>query len=555
MNESSMLIGLAAALFVCCEVGYSCYHFYRKQQMKYWALGEDGEQLNTFTDGELAFIKQESAKQGAFLIDDITWNDLAMDQIYQAMNNCLSSAGDQCLYHFLRNPLLDEQAVKKRRERAELLWQKETQRKLLRAQFYRIGGQCERPLDEVYHIDQTTFHVPVKLIYCLLAVTLISIISALIAPALFLLPAVMLIIDYMLCNKLRDRYIYVYLSAQYLYRYAQAIQSIGELPIAPEIRAYYHFDELVNSLSTLKHSMFADFFEGDGLLLLLGKNFFFLELLSFHRLATSLFKHEKAVREAVHVVGELEALMAATCYIHRKPVFCNAAFQHDGKMHVKGMCHPLLKQSVPNDLFAQKNLLISGSNASGKSTYLKMTAINAIFAQSFGYAFAQQYKADLFQICTSMSLQDSIEQKESYFMAELRSIKRMLDHSKQDVPLLCMIDEILRGTNTGERIAAASAILAKFVQPQILCIAATHDLELTVILSNHYQNMHFSEELNQYAMCFSYQIQEGPSNSHNALPLLQNLGFSDAIIKNAQHLRNTYEQEGRWSWKEEGTVQ
>ena len=175
-----------------------------------------------------------------------------------------------------------------------------------------------------------------------------------------------------------------------------------------------------------------------------------------------------------------------------------------------------------------------------------MIAINTIFAQSFGFALAASYRACIFQIYTSMSLRDSLETNDSYFVAEIKSIKRILDHIHDEIPILCMIDEILRGTNTGERIAAASEVLMALSRSQALCLAATHDLELTRILSNHYQNRHFTESLQDDQMQFDYHIHEGASHSRNALALLTRLDFDRNVVKQAEEQLQYYETNGVW---------
>lgn len=549
MNDEFGIFYLAIGLFVLAEIGYLMYHFISKRNQLRWILQDDGEQSNSFSKDELAFVKKESLRQGEFLIDEITWNDLSMDDIYQSLNRCLSSAGDQALYGMLRKPLLDPLTIKERKEIMNWFQAHPETRRQLRSQCFRIGGQCERALDDFYQVYQHSMHLNVKVIYLLVAMMFISIVAAFLHPAFALSPIAVLIANIVISMLYRKNHSYAFLSANHLIRYVQCIMQLQKMEWSETVLQRYPIERLATSLSSLEHSLFPDLYQGDGLILLLGKNVFCGEMLSFARLYNSLWKHQTEVLEAIQVIGELEALMSASAYFKSQSTLCEACFVDGKKMQATQMVHPLLNKPIPNDVIAQKNILISGSNASGKSTFLKMIAINAILAQSFGYALAKTYEATCFHIMTSMSLKDSIEQQESYFMAEVRSLKRMMDQAKKEVPLLCLIDEILRGTNTGERIAAASAILAKFAQPQILCIAATHDLELTTILNQHYENMHFSEDMEKGEMKFSYQIQTGPSNSHNALPLLQNLGFSDALMQDARLLRETYEQKGYWSWE------
>ena len=103
-------------------------------------------------------------------------------------------------------------------------------------------------------------------------------------------------------------------------------------------------------------------------------------------------------------------------------------------------------------------MLLTGSNASGKSTFLKSVALNAILAQTIYTVMADSYRAPYFRIYSSMALKDNLMGNESYFIVEIKSLKRIYESADEKVPMLCLIDEVLRGTNTVERIAASSQI-------------------------------------------------------------------------------------------------
>lgn len=102
---------------------------------------------------------------------------------------------------------------------------------------------------------------------------------------------------------------------------------------------------------------------------------------------------------------------------------------------------------------------------------------------------------------TSMALRDDLSGGESYFIVEIRSLKRILDESRKQEPLLCIIDEVLRGTNTIERIAASSRILSALNRDWILPFAATHDIELSYILDRQYRNYHLRRRYRSMRFC------------------------------------------------------
>jgi len=116
-----------------------------------------------------------------------------------------------------------------------------------------------------------------------------------------------------------------------------------------------------------------------------------------------------------------------------------------------------------------------------------------------------------------------------------------------EIPLLCFVDEVLRGTNTVERIAASSQILKSMARRNIMCFAATHDIELTSILESDYNNYHFQEEVKEDDILFNYRLYEGRATSRNAIKLLGIIGYSPDIIKKAEHSAEQFVETGEWS--------
>ena len=214
---------------------------------------------------------------------------------------------------------------------------------------------------------------------------------------------------------------------------------------------------------------------------------------------------------------------------------------------ISGIVHPLLPHPVANDLITRRSLLLTGSNASGKSTYLKAAALCALLAQATCTAPARSYRAPACLIYTSMTVSDDLIAGESYYMAEMRALKRILDAAKAGRPLLCAVDEVLRGTNTVERIAASAEILLALDRAGTLCIAATHDIELCGLLARRYECMHFEERIQDGVMLFDYRLRPGPATTRNAIELLALIGLDKSIIDAAHARARRYLETGLWS--------
>ncbi len=135
---------------------------------------------------------------------------------------------------------------------------------------------------------------------------------------------------------------------------------------------------------------------------------------------------------------------------------------------------------------------------------------------------------------------------ESYYIVETKSLKRILNAAEEASPLLCVVDEVLRGTNTVERIAASSEVLRAMADDGLLCLAATHDIELCELLQESFDLYHFEEELGENEMLFDYVIRRGKANSRNAINLLQLIGFNRQIVDRAHQKANRYLETGEW---------
>jgi DNA mismatch repair ATPase MutS len=210
-----------------------------------------------------------------------------------------------------------------------------------------------------------------------------------------------------------------------------------------------------------------------------------------------------------------------------------------------------LTQPVKNSIRTKEGILLTGANASGKSTFLRATALSVILAQTIHTCPAQSYRATAFRVYSSMSLHDSIISGDSYYMTEIKSIQRILEQvrtaKEEGTHVLCFVDEVLRGTNTVERIAASTQILKMFAAEHAICFAATHDVELTALLAGQYHNYHFEEKIEGEDIHFPYRLLEGPATSRNAIALLKTLGYDEKIVEEAEKMAEHFLQTGIWS--------
>lgn len=204
----------------------------------------------------------------------------------------------------------------------------------------------------------------------------------------------------------------------------------------------------------------------------------------------------------------------------------------------KDLYNPLLKGAVANDLDLSKSILLTGSNASGKSTYLRTCGINAVFALTYGIFFGESFEIKPMIISSAIDISDSLSENLSYFMAESKTIGEMISRNDEQ---LILLDEIFRGTNTIDRISSGASTL-KYLSKNNYVIAATHDIELTILLKDLFSNKHFEEKIEEGDIKFDYLLKDGPATSRNAIAILDNLNYPREIIGEAKNLSRELEE-------------
>lgn len=524
------------------------------------------EEWGTIPDAEYTSEKMESIK--AFYltqkdeymdVDDITWNDLDMDEIYMRMNNTQSSLGEEYLYALLRKPCFLPEELEERNRLIEYFQSHKEERIQIQTRLNKIGKlrkisafEYANKLSE----QEAKSNAPH---YLMALALLISIAIVFIHPPLGVgLTIFATTINIVLYYKFKSNIDNFLMIIAFQLRLLDSIEGLLKISI-PDLGQYNK--RLAADIKTFKK-----YKRGSSIVVARNVSGSFLEaLMDYYRMIThhdlikynimlSFFKKNKDVMLRIFkIVGFLDSMTAAASYRDMVDYYCIPKLYQDNRhasLSVINVYHPLINDPVANSITEDRCTLLTGSNASGKSTFIKSLAINQILSQTIYTSLSQEFKASYFVIYSSMALKDNILSNESYFIVEIKSLKRILDNSKGKYPILCFVDEVLRGTNTLERIAASSRILASLTKENALCFAATHDIELTYILKKHYSNYHFRERIEGKQVLFDYKLYKGRAVSKNAIKLLNLLGYSKGIIEDAEKAADEYMKTGEWSVQE-----
>lgn len=484
------------------------------------------------------------------VIDDITWNDINMKKIFMRINTTLSTLGENVLYFMLKTPVFNKEILNKRDEYIEFFSRDKEKRVKLQNIIINIGE--ERSTNVInYILTEQPSNTKKKIAYIILsAIFIISIIGILFGSkyflAVFLFSAITNVIVYYKTGEKRQDEIQI---VKYVSKIVLASKQICKLDYS-EINEYnLRLKTAYKKLKTIhfKSSVLLKPLDLDLVSFL--KVFLLFELIVYEDLISHIYRNREEVMETYEAIGYIDALISIASYresleYYAKPELVDT--NQELVIDCEDIYHPLIDNPVKNSISTGESILLTGSNATGKSTFIKTVAINSILAQTIYTCSATKYKSNYFKTYTSMALQDNLLNNESYFMVEIKSLKRILNNLDKDIPILCFIDEILRGTNTIERIAASSQVLKYLGNQNCLCFAATHDIELTDILKNYYVNYHFQERIVDNEVIFDYKLYKDKTKSRNAIKLLEITGYDKKIIDDALLSIDEYTNNNEW---------
>lgn len=545
----------------------------RRREQRKEEFGKDPRELSCGKRsreflGEIAVYYEERKEQGGEglsceenFIDDVTWNDLDMDELFLRVNHTKSYIGEQVLYRRLHET--KERDWEKWEEHLSYFSQKEKEREELWEALWRIGKEREAYYLPMFLKNAAGIAVEHLWVYRMLQFLLFGGLFAGILtgnPLFFGISGVTALINVSVYVMSKDKYeVYLYSlgSVRELLAFHKLLAEREEwrkLFVTEElIAAWERTKDLWKSIGKYQgkkraalsgdaFAVFADYLNGATL----------RDITAFGHIAKQLTEKERELFLLYEAAGEIDLEIAVSSFRKSLAVWCvpelrgqdgTAGTAHrkgqssqKGKdaLRAKGLYHPLLKHPVRNDFTPGGCCLITGANATGKSTFGKAVAVNAILAQTIHTCTAESFSMQKMRVLTSMAVRDDLVEGKSYYIREISYLKRIVDAVGGSLPVLCIIDEILRGTNTPERLAASEVICRYLAGKNCLAVVATHDMELTRRLSAEYRCYYFTSGIEGNEVCFDYRIHEGVGENRNAIKLLGLMGFPEEIVTMAQ---------------------
>jgi hypothetical protein len=246
-----------------------------------------------------------------------------------------------------------------------------------------------------------------------------------------------------------------------------------------------------------------------------------------------------AIRGWMQAVGEFEALTSLSAFTYEHPQYAFPTIAGRGPLfEAEGLAHPLLPagKAVDNDLKLSNEMqlvILSGPNMAGKSTFIRAIGVNAVLAQCGAPVRARSLRISPLQVAASICVLDSLAGGVSRFYAEIHRLKLIADLTQGAVPVLFLLDELLSGTNSHDRLIGTQFVLRKFVEHHAIGVVSTHDLALTQIpalLGERAANFHFEDRIEESRLIFDYKLKPGIVETSNALKLMHAIGLGETSL-------------------------
>ncbi|MHC2991683.1 DNA mismatch repair protein MutS [Pontibacter sp. HJ8] len=471
------------------------------------------------------------------------------DSLFQLVNRSVTGIGKLRLAQWLRqaapaNEVLQRQeAVAELAQPAEQVW---LQQALVKPRHYKhTESDSQQFFDWLRQQDFYRQYPLLKVLVFVLPMLTLAAIAAWLYGYPGYLPATLLVVQYLLglrFQKVRDAYyeqsIGMYEAMQ---SYTDQLQHLEQhpfqAPLLEGIRSRLHKGNTPTSAAIGKVATIIDYFSWRLSTLM---SFFLNTILMWdfvwiYRLESWKAQHLDQVEEALDLLAEFESLasLAAFQYAHPHyaiPSLSAIPFAFDAEQ----LAHPLIfsVDRIANDLAMQgagKTIVVTGSNMSGKTTFLRTVGINMVLTFMGAPVCARKLTVAPVQVYTAMRTVDNLAENTSSFYAELKRLRILLDMTERQEPVFYLLDEILKGTNSRDRHAGAMALIRQLHQRTASGLISTHDLELGAMeqeLPGSVENYSFNSTIEGNKILFDYTLQRGICRSFNASKLMQLMGIA-----------------------------
>ncbi|GAF03916.1 MutS-related protein [Saccharicrinis fermentans] len=483
--------------------------------------------------------KQEDVLQS---LSDKTCEDLDFQELFMFVDRTASKVGQQYLYHQLRSIPKQPKPWAHEEKIMDAFTEDANFRDAVRKQLAKLSkdeASLIAGLFQEAHLKPPRwfFVVPVLSLFSLLSLTLLCLSSV------FVIPLVIILLVNMGIHYWNKKNLYGYIgSIPQLLQMNHVASKLFQQPLFrfmnPNLQASFQIINQVRNrmfFFQLEAKIQGDLAAVFWSLLEVMKICFLVEPLLLFGVLKRLSNKRKAIEELFMFVGQIDVLYSIASLRHGLDYYCKPQIENrDDVFSVQEMYHPLIKDCVVNSIYLHdKSVLLTGSNMSGKTSFVRSVGLNVLTGLTLNTCFAKTMITPYTRIYSAIRISDDLMNDKSYYFEEVQSIKEMIDRKDDSHHNLFLLDEIYKGTNTIERVAAGKAVLSALAVKNNKVMVSTHDMELTDMLCDQYDLYHFSETINNNNVDFDYKLKKGKIFRRNAIRILELNGYPEEIIKDA----------------------
>ena len=475
-------------------------------------------------------------------ISDKTCNDLDFEELFMFLDRTTSKVGQQYLYSSLRTIDHPTKSFEVQENIIDKLNQSESEQFELFKNLKRLSNR------ETYFINALFQESFIKKPSWYILIPILSIISFLCVifsffKGIFILPFIVLFLINSVIHYWNKRNVYQYLdSIPQLVKLNEVAKSILETSTFKQFKSEYN--EPISDLNDIKlkmqllkveSKMDSDFAVFGWAITELFKTAFLLEPILLFGILKRLETKKSSVERIYSFVGWADTCLSILSLRKNVDNYCIPQVSDTQKaIEFEDLRHPLIVDCTSNSIkIDQKSVLLTGSNMSGKTTFIRSIGVSVITSMTINMAFADSFRIPYIKLHSAIRISDDLMNDKSYYLEEVLCIKDMITECEGGHQNLFLLDEIFKGTNTIERIASGKAVLSHLNQGNNLTFVSTHDIELADLLAKEYDLYHFSEQVNDNKIEFDYKLKEGKLKDRNAIRILQLNKYPQNLVDEA----------------------
>lgn len=487
------------------------------------------------------YFRNKDNSEAYQTLSDKTCNDLDFDELYMFLDRTSSKTGQQYLYNKLRTIQRNEPQTELDERIITQLSKDPALRISIQQQLERLGHKDAYYITSLFqeeHLSPPKWFFIIKILsFASLAALILSFFKPLFFGVLIGVFCINIIIHYWNKNNL-----------------VQYVNSIPQLLRLNSVASHLYTDPLlkpinpnlptsIKLINEVKNRM--SFFQLEAklqgefeilawLIFEIFKTLFLLEPLLLFGILKRLNNKRAEIESVFKFVGHTDMLISIASLRNGLDTFCLPSINDDNKISSTEISHPLIFNCTTNDIhISEKSILLTGSNMSGKTSFIRAIGLNVITGLTLNTCFAKSMTFPLLKVFSAIRISDDLMNDRSYYFEEVLTIKEMISESKNNERNLFLLDELFKGTNTVERISAGKAVLSSLAKNNNTVLVSTHDIELADMLTHEYELYHFSEVINDKSVGFDYKLKEGKLKNRNAIRILEINDYPKEIISEA----------------------